>query len=310
MNHTVTSDVSDTPTEHRAWYQWFPLILVLQAILFYMPCFLWRITEGGKLSMAVSSRLEKKKHKNVLEKVKRLGKPTIKVTQGEYNSWSLSMESGGKSKDEQEEHNEERKELVDMIVQYMKKEHEDHDSYFIYFCLFEFLNLLNVFVQWLAMIFCFGSDMLCPMCKPDEGLPYIVLPKVILCVIEGTALKGKCVMPMNFLIKYVYIGLFYWFFVLMSFSYMMFMIRLIQVSSNNVRLLMLRRHLGVKSGVLEKVLNKKNKNKRGDWYILYKLGQLIDSDAFKDIIDKLAEDADELPSSATESTSTGGVEWR
>merc|ERR1711894_416053 len=38
---------------HHAWYQWVSFILIIQTLMFYIPHYLWKAVEGGKLSAIV-----------------------------------------------------------------------------------------------------------------------------------------------------------------------------------------------------------------------------------------------------------------
>jgi len=42
--------------EYHAYYQWVPLVLAFQAIMFYTPHFLWKVIEGGRMKVRKSCR--------------------------------------------------------------------------------------------------------------------------------------------------------------------------------------------------------------------------------------------------------------
>uniref|UniRef100_A0A182QUM8 Innexin n=1 Tax=Anopheles farauti TaxID=69004 RepID=A0A182QUM8_9DIPT len=44
---------TEDPVKHHAYYQWVPFILFLQALTFYGPHLLWRMSEGGRLKNLV-----------------------------------------------------------------------------------------------------------------------------------------------------------------------------------------------------------------------------------------------------------------
>ncbi|EAA43180.3 AGAP001477-PA [Anopheles gambiae str. PEST] len=44
---------TEDPVKHHAYYQWVPFILFLQALTFYAPHMLWRVSEGGRLKNLV-----------------------------------------------------------------------------------------------------------------------------------------------------------------------------------------------------------------------------------------------------------------
>jgi hypothetical protein len=43
---------------HHAYYQWVPLILALQAVMFYLPHFIWKMMEGGRMEQIIDDLYE------------------------------------------------------------------------------------------------------------------------------------------------------------------------------------------------------------------------------------------------------------
>ncbi|MPC34220.1 Innexin inx2 [Portunus trituberculatus] len=52
-NPNLHGQDNEHETRHHKYYQWVTLFLYLQAIMFYVPRYLWKIWEGGKVEMLV-----------------------------------------------------------------------------------------------------------------------------------------------------------------------------------------------------------------------------------------------------------------
>ena len=50
-------EINDDGSEIRhAWYQWVCMVLFIQAIFCYVPHYLWKAAEGGKLSLITQGK--------------------------------------------------------------------------------------------------------------------------------------------------------------------------------------------------------------------------------------------------------------
>eukprot|EP00091_Calanus_sinicus_P004317 TRINITY_DN14578_c0_g1_i1.p1 TRINITY_DN14578_c0_g1~~TRINITY_DN14578_c0_g1_i1.p1 ORF type:complete len:250 (-),score=89.77 TRINITY_DN14578_c0_g1_i1:346-1071(-) len=53
LSYGVGAHVEEDEKVHHAYYQWVPLMLALQAVMFYLPHFIWKKMEGGRMEQII-----------------------------------------------------------------------------------------------------------------------------------------------------------------------------------------------------------------------------------------------------------------
>lgn len=264
------SDVSQTgigtSTEKRdrkyhRYYQWVAFTLLFQGILFYTPRWLWIHWEGGKihalmmnLDIAVCSEGEKSQKKKV---------------------------------------------LVDYLMANFR--HHDWYAYKYFFC--ECMCFANVLGQlWLLNKFfdnqflTYGIDMIDFIEKDQEDRvdPMIkIFPRVAKCIFHTYGLSGNvqnndvmCILPLNVVNEKIYIFLWFWFIILSALTGTVLIFRVIILICPPVRIYLLHMRFGsVNHDHLNTVVRR---GSIGDWFIIYMLGQNVDTIVFKEVIADMA----------------------
>ena len=242
---------------HHKYYQWVCFTLFFQAMLFYMPHYLWKMWEGGKcemLLMDLQSPVTPEAERRDQQK---------RIT--EYYSASLH-------------HNKiyavrffscEVLNFVNVIAQ----------IYFTdLFLGYEFTTYGLRVVQYLDMDL---ED------RPDPMA--LVFPKMTKCTFYSYGasdtvqrLDCLCVLSTNILNEKIYVVLWFWFIVLAALSGLMLLYRLALLLSPQMRLqvLLLRAELVPR----DQVAIVGQKCQLGDWFLLQRIGKNMDSIAFKELI--------------------------
>lgn len=247
----------------HAWYQWVVFVLFFQAVLCYIPHFLWKSWEGGKLSMLLQGLDER-------------------TLEGDVD--------GTKTK-------------RSIIVNYVAKTVRTHNLYVYKFIFCEFLNLVNIIGQMYLMDSFFGGqfttygtevlkfsgedmeDRVDPMAK--------VFPKMSKCTFHkygpsGTIQKidGLCVLPINIINEKIYVFLWFWFLALITWTVVFFCFRLITIFSRYSRYLVFcGRAKSSNRGDIAIVMEK---FWFGDWFILMQLCKNMDPMVFHDLVTDLS----------------------
>ncbi|XP_013780370.1 innexin inx2-like [Limulus polyphemus] len=269
-----TSEPEDQVVVH-AYYQWVCFVLLFQAVLFYIPRYIWRSWEGGKIK------------KLCLE----LTKPVLK----------------------REEKETQRDMLVNYFLDTNNNNGSYALRYF--FCeIMNFINILGQIYftdYFLGQEFTkFGPQVVkFTMTEQEERLdPMVkVFPRMTKCSFQKFGSSGDvqrhdalCLLPLNIVNEKIFVVLWFCFVILAALTGLNVLYRLIFMVSSAARYTMLRSlcRFSYKDEI-EKVLEKLS---HGDYFILHLLAFNIHSAHMKEVISKLAEGLHgRKPSSAEES---------
>ncbi|KAI4501259.1 hypothetical protein M0802_003632 [Mischocyttarus mexicanus] len=275
----------DDEVVHHAYYQWVPFVLFFQALLFYLPHYLWRKAEGGRLKALVSG---------------------LHVASMALNQTKLTVNDKYEvpSKDDVDEKLQEiRKSFIERI--YINRTW----SYYLSFC--ELLNFANVVIQiyltdWFLGGAFLGLGKLASDTNYDGKMEPldIVFPKVTKCTFRKYGSTGTiqthdalCVMALNIINEKIYIFLWYWFIILSFITLLGLIWRLITMILHS------------RSEAFNKILfsmacpGKYNpwnvvrvtrEYHFGDWLFLYYIAKNLDNYVFKNLLERLAQDLDNI----------------
>ena len=219
----------------HSWYQWVCFVLFLQALVFYVPHYLWKSWEGGKLKMMMQDLYEQKLDQND-------GLPEDDETGNEDENGN-----GNEISDKT------RKGRRLATVRYFLRKMDTNQCYVAMYVFCEILNLANVIAQMFFMnyflggqFFDYGLDVLrvteLPMEERIDPLSK-VFPKVTKCTFNnygpsGTVENkdGLCVLAINIINEKIYIFLWFWFMMIGVLTAIQIFIRFLSIVSPCFRL--------------------------------------------------------------------------
>uniref|UniRef100_A0A0V0GBJ4 Innexin n=1 Tax=Triatoma dimidiata TaxID=72491 RepID=A0A0V0GBJ4_TRIDM len=247
--------------KYHKYYQWVCFVLFFQAILFYIPRYLWKTWEGGRIKMLVLD----------------LNCPVI-------------------SEDCKEDR---KKLLVDYFASNLHTQNFYAIRFFI--CEFlNFVNVLAqiYFMDFFldGEFTTYGSDVVrFTEMEPEEREDPMarVFPKVTKCTFykygpSGTVQRfdGLCVLPLNIVNEKIYVFLWFWFILLTLLSGLSLIYRIAVVVGPQIRLYLLRARSRLSPQNHIEIIT--NKCQIGDWFVLYQLGKNMDAIIFKELLADLA----------------------
>ncbi|XP_049311141.1 innexin shaking-B isoform X1 [Bactrocera neohumeralis] len=247
--------------KHTKYYQWVAFTLFFQAILFYTPRWLWKSWEGGKihalimdLDIGICSEAEKKQKKKL---------------------------------------------LLDYLWENLR--YHNWWAYRYYVC--ELLALINVIGQMFLMNRFFDGEFLQFGWKvikymeddqEDRMDPMIyIFPRMTKCTFFKYGSSGEvekhdaiCILPLNVVNEKIYIFLWFWFILLTFLTLLTLIYRVVIIFSPRMRVYLFRmRFRLVRRDAIEIIVRR---SKMGDWFLLYLLGENIDTVIFRDVVQDLA----------------------
>ncbi|XP_069354117.1 innexin shaking-B isoform X2 [Maniola hyperantus] len=251
-----------SPRRYGKYYQWVAFMLFLQAMLFYAPRWLWKSWEGGKiralmmdLDVGVCTEIEKKTKKK-------------------------------------------------LILDYLWENLRYHNWWAYRYYLCEGLALINVIGQMFLMnrffdgeFMTFGLDVIAYMESDQEDRidPMIyIFPRMVKCTLfnkfgssgEVERHDALCILPLNVVNEKIYVFLWFWFVILGILTFITLIYRIVIIFSPRMRVYMMRmRFRLVRRDNVDTIVRR---SKMGDWYLLYILGENLDSVIFRDIMHEFA----------------------
>lgn len=247
--------------KYHKYYQWVCFTLFFQAILFYIPRYLWKSWEGGRIKMLVLD----------------LNCPVI----------SEDCKS------------DRRKLLVDYFFSNLHS--QNFYAYRFFLCeLLNFINVVGqiYFMDFFldGEFTTYGSDVVkFTEMEPEERIDPMskVFPKVTKCTFHkygasGTVQKfdGLCVLPLNIVNEKIYVFLWFWFIILAILSGLSLAYRAAVIIGPKLRLVLLRARSRLSPHDQIKIIA--SKCQIGDWFVLYQLGKNIDPLVYKQLVADLA----------------------
>uniref|UniRef100_T1J195 Innexin n=1 Tax=Strigamia maritima TaxID=126957 RepID=T1J195_STRMM len=250
----------DEKTYHK-YYQWVCFVLFFQAGLFYMPRYLWKVWEGGKMKMLVQG----------------LKDPIM---------------ADDKKK-------EKKKMLVEYMTMHMHS-HNTYAYSFAFCELLNFINVVgqiyfvNVFLG--GEFTTYGPDVVkfTETDQEDRNDAMIrVFPRITKCTFHYYGPSGTiqrhdalCVLPLNIVNEKIYVFMWFWFVILAIISGMTLLYRIVVTAWPKARFYLLRSRCRIAQRDYVEIVVRKTKV--GDWFILYMLGKNVDTFVYKEFIADLA----------------------
>lgn len=257
----VASPESNDEVKYHKYYQWVCFVLFFQAIFFYIPRYLWKTWEGGRIKMLVLD----------------LNCPVV----------SEDCKS------------ERRKLLVDYFT--MNLHTQNFYAFRFFLCeVLNFINVvLQIYVvdYFLEGEFStYGWDVVrFTELEPEQRMDPMsrVFPKVTKCTFHkygasGTVqlFDGLCVLPLNIVNEKIYVFLWFWFLLLTLVSGLSLIYRGVVIIGPKFRYYLLKARSRTSSHEQMQIIS--DKCQIGDWFILYQLGKNIDPLIYKQLISDLA----------------------
>eukprot|EP00095_Tigriopus_kingsejongensis_P012189 maker-scaffold521_size146803-snap-gene-0.16 protein:Tk12189 transcript:maker-scaffold521_size146803-snap-gene-0.16-mRNA-1 annotation:"hypothetical protein DAPPUDRAFT_303789" len=250
--------------KHHAYYQWVCFFLFFEAILFYIPRYLWKTSEGGKIKMLVQGLMEP-----IIGEDDKQGQVDIIVkyfreTRGTHGLYALRYFGC------------EVLNFANIILQ----------IYFIdYFLGFEFST--------------YGLDVLrySELEPESRGDPmHMVFPKVTKCTFNkygpsGTIepKDGLCVLPLNIINEKMFIFIWFWLVIVAIITGVFLLYRLAVLLGPQIRvaLITVKGSKSTKRSDVEAILDPSSLSylqKIGDWLVLYFVCKNLDPLTVNDLV--------------------------
>ncbi|XP_034947946.1 innexin inx7 [Chelonus insularis] len=274
----------DDEITHHTYYQWVPFVLFFQALLFYIPHYLWRNAEGGRLKMLVSG---------------------LHLASLALRDEQMQIE-GGKTIPSRFDRDEKIRQIR---TAFLNRLHVNRPwAYYLSFC--EVLNFMNVMVQiYLTDLFLGGAFLGLGITLTESEYGHkmspldIIFPKVTKCMFHKYGPSGTiqthdalCIMALNIVNEKIYSFLWFWFIILAIISGLGLVWRILTMVLH-ARSKAFNRYIFSLAcpGKYNpwNVLKLTHEYHFGDWLFLYYIAKNLDNYVFKELLEQLAHDLED-----------------
>lgn len=261
LNEGINAETDPQTFVFHKYYQWVCFTLFFQAALFYIPRWLWRMWEGGKIQALMMD---------------------------------LDIGLCGEQEKKQK-----KKLLVDYLMSSLKQHDWYAGRYF--FCeTLAFANVVGQmflidkffdgeFMDYGFKVLKFAEDD--PETRTDPMIR--IFPRVTKCRFHKYGASGNiesldalCILPLNIINEKVYIFLWFWFIILSCLTGVVLVFRIIIAACPPVRVYLLNMRFRVVH--LDHLHTVVRRGSLGDWFLIYMLGQNVDAIIFKEVIAEMA----------------------
>ncbi|XP_046740082.1 innexin inx7-like [Diprion similis] len=274
----------EDPIVRHAYYQWVPFVLFFQAILFYLPHYIWRSKEGGRLKALVAGL-----------QLTSLSLRDEPITVNDTLTIPSRLDTEQK--------------LQTIRTAFLNRLHVNRPwAYYLGMC--EVLNFINVLAQiYVTDVFLGGAFLGLGQGvsedKFDDEIDVLdlVFPKVTKCTFRkfgpsGTLQKhdALCVMALNVVNEKIYTFLWFWLIILAIITGIGLLWRiltmLLHARSKKFNQIVFTLACPGRNNPWN-VLTVTREYNFSDWIFLYYIAKNIDNHVFKGLFEKLAEDLQE-----------------
>ncbi|XP_013789987.1 innexin inx2-like [Limulus polyphemus] len=259
------TELGDKKTYH-SYYQWVCFVLFLQAGMFYLPRYLWKIWEGSLVKKLVST----------------LNSPVLSF---EAKSEAVSL-------------------VVEYLKTHLNN-HGRYMGYFVITEIMYFVNVIGqmyLIDKFLGGEFTtYGTDVIqfAKTEQRDRVDPMVrIFPRMTKCTFNQFGSSGDvkehdvlCMLPLNIINEKIYIFLWFWLVMLCVVSGVKMVYRLVTLVWQNGRYLLLKTRASIASETdIETVCNYCY---AGDWFLIYLLCKNMDAVHFKEVMANFARELED-----------------
>lgn len=277
ITYGVGHHSDDDEKVYHAYYQWVPLFLTFQAILFYAPHFIWKCLEGGrmeKIIIGLQTTIESDNTRD--EKISQLSgylTSRINLCSSEHSMWAIK------------------------------------------FAVCEVLNFVNVIFQMILTNTFLGGEFTTygtkvlefPYENPEDRVDPMsrIFPRMTKCNFlkfggSGTIQKfdALCVLSMNIINEKIFIFLWFWFILLLIINIFNLIHRFLNLTCPSIRDRWIKlQNMGHLDGDItraniDQVMSRMN---YGDWLLMYYLANAMTKKHFGLLLEKLKDELDNDP---------------